>query len=89
MSASLVLDLIDDLRPKFWDRAACRGAGVDRWFPTQGANYRPAKRICADCPVKQECLDYALDHEIRHGVWGGTTEAKRRRLRRTIPRRAS
>ena len=39
-----------------------------------------AKRICADCPVKEPCLEYALEQRIDHGVWGGTSERQRRRI---------
>jgi WhiB family redox-sensing transcriptional regulator len=41
-----------------------------------------AKRICATCPVKEPCLEYALEYRIDHGVWGGTTERQRRRILR-------
>lgn len=37
-----------------------------------------AKSICGSCPVKKACFDYALDNEIRQGIWGGLTEAERR-----------
>ncbi|MFF3460360.1 WhiB family transcriptional regulator [Streptomyces sp. NPDC002730] len=37
-----------------------------------------AKSICGSCPVKKACFDYALDNEIRHGMWGGLTEDERR-----------
>jgi WhiB family transcriptional regulator, redox-sensing transcriptional regulator len=37
-----------------------------------------AKSICGRCPVKKDCFNHALDNEIRHGVWGGLTEAERR-----------
>ncbi|WP_329539222.1 WhiB family transcriptional regulator [Streptomyces sp. NBC_01358] len=37
-----------------------------------------AKSICGQCPVKKACFDYALDNEIRHGMWGGLTEDERR-----------
>lgn len=55
-------------------------------FFEQGHDTRPgwerqAKRICAGCPVRQECLDYALEHEEPFGVWGGLTEAERSVLR--------
>jgi WhiB family redox-sensing transcriptional regulator len=41
-----------------------------------------ARRICADCPVKDLCLEYALVNRIDHGVWGGCSERERRRLLR-------
>ncbi|PJN32203.1 WhiB family transcriptional regulator [Streptomyces sp. CB02959] len=37
-----------------------------------------AKTICGRCPVKKACFDYALDNELRHGIWGGLTETERR-----------
>jgi WhiB family redox-sensing transcriptional regulator len=39
-----------------------------------------ARRICADCPVRQSCLEYALANRIDHGVWGGCSERERRRI---------
>lgn len=41
---------------------------------------REAKKLCASCPVKQECLEWALEHE-EHGIWGGSTPGERRLLR--------
>lgn len=83
MSATLVLDPLADLRPAWQNRAACRGGSVGHWFPEkhEGAGSF-AKRICADCPVKQECLDYALEHGIGHGTWGGLSPEDRQGLRR-------
>jgi WhiB family redox-sensing transcriptional regulator len=39
-----------------------------------------AKRICLDCPVLDDCLEFALRVREPHGIWGGLTEAERRRL---------
>jgi WhiB family redox-sensing transcriptional regulator len=51
------------------------------FFPGRGEPAEPARRICASCPVRQPCLDYALSHGIVHGIWGGLTERDRRALR--------
>jgi len=44
------------------------------------ARERAAKRVCAACPVRQECLDYALRVREPFGIWGGLNETERRRL---------
>lgn len=66
------------------DDAACAGFGPDMFFGGRGDNHdiSEAKAVCADCPVREACLEYALVNEIHHGVWGGTSERQRRRLRR-------
>jgi hypothetical protein len=48
------------------------------FFPGRGESAEPARQICAGCPVRQPCLDYALSHAITHGIWGGLTERDRR-----------
>jgi WhiB family redox-sensing transcriptional regulator len=50
------------------------------FFPSDGVGVEVARRICADCPVKEPCLEYALLHRIDHGVWGGCSERERRRI---------
>ena len=62
-------------------RAACRGSDLEVFFPGRGESAEPARQVCAVCPVRQACLDYALSHGITHGVWGGLTERERRPLR--------
>jgi WhiB family redox-sensing transcriptional regulator len=51
-------------------------------FPERGETNARAKSYCAKCPVRAECLDYAIDHDIRHGIWGGKSERERRAIRR-------
>lgn len=46
-----------------------------------------ARAICAECPVQQECLEYALTHHEIFGVWGGRTERERRKLLKERERR--
>ena len=61
--------------------AACRGADLEVFFPRRGETAGPARRVCAACPVRQACLDYAITNRISHGIWGGLTERERRALR--------
>ena len=80
MTISLT-QLFDDDRP--WaPLAACRDADDDLFFPGNEAEARMAVRICAGCPVREECLEWALEMKIGFGVWGGMTERERRRLQR-------
>lgn len=60
--------------------AVCQEVDPEAFFPEKGGSPRDAKRICAGCPVRGECLDYALEHGLI-GVWGGTTETERREMR--------
>jgi hypothetical protein len=79
------LDLVGAL---YMDKALCRRGvapeGVT-WFPKRGDVYaaKAAKAVCMRCPVRQRCLDYAIAHNERHGVWGGTTVEDRRTIRAT------
>lgn len=65
-------------------RGACRDADPDELF-VDGAAQNRAKAVCTGCPVRTECLAYALDNRIDHGVWGGTTDRERRALLRRRP----
>lgn len=48
------------------------------WFPVDGTGVIRAQRLCAECPVQVECLEYALDLRMMNGVWGGESERGRR-----------
>lgn len=77
--------------------AACRGTDVNLFFPPDGertpARERretEAKRVCRGCPVRTECLTYALTRPEQTGVWGGLDEderalERRRRMRTDRP----
>jgi WhiB family transcriptional regulator, redox-sensing transcriptional regulator len=58
----------------------CAHRNPSMFFPSDGVGVEVARRICADCPVKEPCLEYALAHRIDHGVWGGCSERERRRI---------
>ncbi|HWS46082.1 MAG TPA: WhiB family transcriptional regulator [Acidimicrobiia bacterium] len=69
-----------------WEtRAACRYDARALFYPQTGESAparaereHRAKRVCAECPVRVECLDYAVHTAQPLGIWGGTTEAERR-----------
>ena len=73
----------DMRRPSWQERAACRGMGPQLFYPEKGnpADAWEAKELCRTCPVRPDCLEYALDTGDRHGIWGGTTEKPRMRMR--------
>jgi WhiB family transcriptional regulator, redox-sensing transcriptional regulator len=62
--------------------ARCREHAPEVFFPSDGVGVDAARRICADCPVRADCLEYALAYRIDHGVWGGASERERRRILR-------
>jgi len=61
-------------------QARCRGVDPDIFFPVSDDDADDAKAICATCPVRQPCLEWALSTREKSGVWGGLTERERRRL---------
>jgi WhiB family redox-sensing transcriptional regulator len=72
--------------------AACRSADSDLFFPISSsgpslAQVAQAKAICAGCPVRRECLAFALRTHQVHGVWGGLSEQERHPLRSVTPAR--
>ncbi|MGH9102430.1 MAG: WhiB family transcriptional regulator [Acidimicrobiales bacterium] len=69
-------------------RSACRGVDSDVFYPGPDDEAEQAKAICDLCPVRQPCLEHALAHREREGVWGGTTERERRRILRQRRRTA-
>jgi len=64
------------------ERALCAQTDPEAFFPEKGGSTREAKRICTGCEVRAECLEYALEHDERFGIWGGLSERERRRLKR-------
>jgi WhiB family redox-sensing transcriptional regulator len=67
----------------FWARAACRKvAEKNIFFPEPGDPGTVAKLICAHCPIRRECLDWALDHREDYGIFGGTTGRERIEMRK-------
>jgi WhiB family transcriptional regulator, redox-sensing transcriptional regulator len=62
------------------EQAACRGADLNLFFPGRGESAGPARRICTQCPVRQQCLEFAVSNRTVYGIWGGLTGPERRAL---------
>jgi WhiB family redox-sensing transcriptional regulator len=77
------VDLLGDA-PEWQERALCSQTDPEAFFPEKGGSTREAKRICGRCEVKAECLEYALGHDERFGIWGGLSERERRKLKRRV-----
>jgi WhiB family redox-sensing transcriptional regulator len=74
-------DPIDTHPDTVWMAAGnCRNYPPDVFFPSDGVGVDRARKICATCNVAVKCLEYALEHRIEHGVWGGCSERERRRI---------
>ena len=73
-------------RPAWFDEARCSGLGASLFYVDTGnkALAYQARAICAECPVRLQCLDHALVNDEYHGIWGGTTWRERKAMR---PRR--
>jgi WhiB family transcriptional regulator, redox-sensing transcriptional regulator len=70
------------------DHAACRGVDPDIFYPGDDEEAQTAKAICAQCGVRQACLEHALGLREKDGIWGGATERERRRIIRQRRRSA-
>lgn len=77
------------VRPEEWvEEALCARSDPEVWFPEKGGSQKPAKDICngtefvKPCPVRQQCLLYALEHDEQFGVWAGLSQAELKRLRK-------
>jgi WhiB family redox-sensing transcriptional regulator len=71
-----VIDLLTEQWP--WrERAACRDADLEVFFPENSGSAR-ARKICAGCPVRAQCLDHAVTYDEPFGIWGGLNRLERK-----------
>ena len=73
-------DVFTGMESNWMAAGLCSDKPPSLFFPSDGVGVEVAKKICAECPSKEPCLEYALSHRIDHGVWGGTSERQRRRI---------
>jgi len=64
------------------ERSLCAQTDPEAFFPEKGGSTREAKKVCIGCEVRAECLEYALAHDERFGIWGGLSERERRKLKK-------
>lgn len=63
-------------------KARCLEVDPEIFFPERGGSSKAARAVCAQCEVRLECLRYALANREQFGIWGGTSERERRKLRK-------
>ena len=66
------------------ERALCAQTDPEAFFPEKGGSTREAKKVCVGCDVRGECLEYALEHDERFGIWGGLSERERRKFKKDV-----
>ena len=71
------------------DDAACARADPDLFFPVSATGLAlnqidEAKRVCQGCPARTPCLEWALEHGVAAGIWGGATDEERRAMRQRL-----
>lgn len=79
---NLLRSLLAGTMPDWYDDALCAQTDPELFYPEKGGSVREAKSICASCDVREQCLEEALDHDERFGIWGGLSERERRKLKR-------
>jgi WhiB family redox-sensing transcriptional regulator len=77
-----LLELFKVENRNWQSRANCMGVDPELFFPERGSSTREAKEVCRGCVVREDCLEYALAHGEKFGIWGGMSERERRRVRR-------
>ncbi len=89
LSASLLEDAAADTRRQWSARGICIDADPEIFFPLGDGAAAEARAICGSCPVRRECLAYAIAADEPFGIWGGLDPQERRNLWRRLQRRGT
>lgn len=74
---------LEDGSPLEWQKEAlCNQTDPEAFFPERWMEGKDAKMVCAKCPVKQDCFDYAVSNNEEYGIWGGVDFSKRKYTKR-------
>jgi WhiB family redox-sensing transcriptional regulator len=87
LTAHLLVEVRDDPARKWAADALCAGADPALFFPPGDHPALEARDICTICPVRDQCLAYAVVADEPFGIWGGLDRAERHTLRRQLQRR--
>lgn len=71
-----------------WPDAACLDVDVNTFFAATASARRRALAVCRGCPIRIDCLDWAVATDERFGIWGGKTERQRRAIAAAATRAA-
>jgi WhiB family transcriptional regulator, redox-sensing transcriptional regulator len=80
----MMMDFMESLKNGDLDwqhLALCAETDPDAFFPEEGGSHKNPKKICQQCPVQLDCLEYAIRNNETHGVWGGLSPRERQRIR--------
>jgi len=80
----LVRVLVDTALGEWTRRGLCTQADPEIFFPPKGNSGIEAKQICAGCPVRAECLAYAIEADEEFGIWGGLNRNERLKVREAL-----
>lgn len=76
---------VGPLPPFLDDGVACTPLNAEDFFPTVGGNPAAARATCAKCPVRVQCLQWAIDNREAQGIWGGMSPTERKAIIAAIP----
>jgi WhiB family transcriptional regulator, redox-sensing transcriptional regulator len=82
LNVELITTTADEL--SWQERALCAQTDPEAFFPEKGGSTRDAKKVCVSCEVRGDCLEYALEHDERFGIWGGLSERERRKFKKDV-----
>jgi WhiB family redox-sensing transcriptional regulator len=68
------------VHPEWMKLARCKETDPEIFYPEKNLSAFAAKKICSTCEVRVECLQYAIDNDEQHGIWGGLNERSRSKL---------
>lgn len=80
--ATTVSGIIAEMRPSWSSRGVCNDLDPELFYPARGESTKEPKQACSQCRIAAQCLSFALESGEKHGIWGGTSERERRRMRK-------